>query len=48
MYDIIVKGKLHSLSIKYQFDLYEKIVQPITYMALKYWERKIMTLKVII
>jgi hypothetical protein len=29
MYDIIMKGRLHNLSIECQLDLFDKIVKPI-------------------
>ena len=36
MYEVLKKGRLHNLSIKSQYDLFDKIVKPSCYMGAKY------------
>ena len=37
MYDIIMKGRLHNLSIECQLDLFDKIVKPIVLYDCEVW-----------
>jgi hypothetical protein len=37
MYDIIMKGRLHNISIECQLDLFDKIVKPILLYGCEIW-----------
>ena len=37
MYEVLKKGRLHNLSIKSQYDLFDKIVKPILLYGCEMW-----------